>query len=76
MLGMHSWAKVLMNPSNEESGKSSKVFWCTYNSGRLVQKHGASAIAYHYRPLNPHPSGWKRVDIEEHWFQGWSVNNS
>jgi hypothetical protein len=20
--------------------------------------------------------GWKRVDIEEHWFQGWSPNNT
>ncbi|KAI0253686.1 hypothetical protein BJV78DRAFT_1122716 [Lactifluus subvellereus] len=49
LLGMHSWAKVLLNPTPEESDKSSKVFWCTYNSGRLVQKHGGSAIACNYR---------------------------
>ncbi|KAI0246474.1 hypothetical protein BJV78DRAFT_149681 [Lactifluus subvellereus] len=60
LLGMHSWSTFLLNPTHwQESGMASKVFYCTYNSGRLVEKNG-----------------WKRVWIEEHWFQGWSPNNS
>jgi len=59
LLGMHTWSKFLLKPTEEESDKASKVFWCHYNSGRLVQKNG-----------------WKRVDIEEHWFHGWSPNNT
>jgi hypothetical protein len=43
LLGMHSWSKFLLNPSGEEKDKASKVFWCHYNSGRLVQKNGASS---------------------------------
>ncbi|KAI0301739.1 hypothetical protein B0F90DRAFT_1628322 [Multifurca ochricompacta] len=59
LLGMHSWSKFLLRPTEEELDKSSKVFYCAYNSGRLVEK-----------------SGWKRVTIEEHWFNGWNKNNS
>ncbi|KAF8484034.1 hypothetical protein DFH94DRAFT_626299 [Russula ochroleuca] len=58
LLGMHSWSQFLKRPTEEDMDKSSKVFWCVYNSGRLVQKNG-----------------WKRVDIEEHWFDGWSPSN-
>jgi hypothetical protein len=42
LLGMHSWSKFLKNPNGEEMDKASKVFWCHYNSGRLVQKNGTS----------------------------------
>ncbi|KAI0245856.1 hypothetical protein BJV78DRAFT_1158326 [Lactifluus subvellereus] len=59
LLGMHLRSTFLLNPTQEESGMASKVFYCTYNSGRLVEMNG-----------------WKRVSIEEHWFQGWSPNNS
>jgi hypothetical protein len=45
LLGSHSWAKFLLRPSGEEQDKESKVFWCHYNSGRLVQKHGGSRIS-------------------------------
>jgi hypothetical protein len=43
LLGKHDWSKFLSKPSKEEEDKSSKVFWCHYNSGRLVQKHGGSS---------------------------------
>ena len=42
LLGKHEWSEFLWKPSREEEDKSSKVFWCHYNSGRLVQKHGRS----------------------------------
>ncbi|KAI0278027.1 hypothetical protein BGY98DRAFT_570382 [Russula aff. rugulosa BPL654] len=58
LLGMHLWSSFLKRPTEEDKGKSSNVFWCHYNSGRLVQKNG-----------------WKRVDVEEHWFNGWSPHN-
>ncbi|KAH9018784.1 hypothetical protein EDB83DRAFT_173208 [Lactarius deliciosus] len=59
LLGLHDWSGFLLKPSEEQKDKSSKVFYCTYNTGRLVEK-----------------SGWKRVNIEEHWFQGWTPNNA
>jgi hypothetical protein len=40
LLGMHSWSQFLKRPTEEDMDKSSKVFWCVYNSGRLVQKNG------------------------------------
>src|SRR6267142_358754 len=45
LLGSHSWSKFLLRPSGEEQDKESKVFWCHYNSGRLVQKHGGSRVS-------------------------------
>ena len=42
LLGQHTWSKFLLKPTEEESDKASKVFWCLYNSGRLVQKNGVS----------------------------------
>lgn len=42
LLGKHEWSKLLQKPTKEETDKASKVFWCHYNSGRLVQKHGES----------------------------------
>ncbi|KAH9058215.1 hypothetical protein EDB87DRAFT_1578207 [Lactarius vividus] len=59
LLGLHAWSGFLLKPSEEQKDKSSKVFYCTYNTGRLVEKNG-----------------WKRVNIEEHWFHGWTRNNA
>ena len=42
LLGMHSWAKFLKKPKPEDMDKASKIFYCVYNSGRLVQKNGGS----------------------------------
>lgn len=52
LLGLHSWSKFLSRPSGEEQDKESKVFWCHYNSGRLVQKHGASRVSALITNLN------------------------
>ena len=40
LLGLHTWSEFLQNPSEEQLDKVSKVFYCTYNTGRLVEKHG------------------------------------
>jgi len=59
LLGTHEWSAFLKKPTKEEEDKASDAFYCRYNTGRLVEKHG-----------------WKRVYIEEHWFDGWSPSNS
>jgi hypothetical protein len=58
LLGMHSWSEFLLAPTKEEAGKSSKVFYCTYNNAKAVKD-----------------AGWNRVDVQEHWFQGWRLDN-
>ncbi len=45
LLGLHAWSEFLMKPTEEEIDKSSKVFYCTYNTGRLVENNGPSHIA-------------------------------
>lgn len=42
LLGEHRWIDFLKNPSEEEREIVTQVFYCTYNSGRQVQKHGKS----------------------------------
>lgn len=43
LLGSHAWSEFLQKPSKEELEKVSKVFGCTYNTGRKVEKHGPFA---------------------------------
>jgi hypothetical protein len=77
LLGLHTWAEFLKRPSEEQLDKTSKVFYCTYITGRLVEKNGPSATRVsQLRLLTDLYAGWKRVNIEEHWFQGWTANNS
>ena len=40
VLGMHSWSEFLLVPTAEERGKSSKVFFCTYNTNKAVKDGG------------------------------------
>ncbi|KZP28423.1 hypothetical protein FIBSPDRAFT_258477 [Athelia psychrophila] len=44
LLGEHKWSEVLRNPSHEEEAKVTQVFYCRYNTGRNVQKHGWKRI--------------------------------
>ncbi|KAH9935126.1 uncharacterized protein BXZ73DRAFT_76835 [Epithele typhae] len=39
LLGAHKWGEFLNNPG-DQAGLESKIFYCTYSSGREVQKHG------------------------------------
>jgi hypothetical protein len=62
LLGLHTWSKFLQKPSEEQRDKVSKVFYCTYNTGRLVEKHGPSASR-----STPHTySGRRRLEASEH----------
>jgi hypothetical protein len=45
LLGMHSWSEFLLAPTKEEAGKSSKVFYCTYDNGKAVKDAGGRAVA-------------------------------
>ena len=40
LLGLHKWSEFLKEPPPKEAHHVSKVFYCTYNSDRLVQKNG------------------------------------
>ena len=44
LLGQHVWSEFLMKPTKEHRGKSSTVFYSTFNTGRLV-RNGSSCIA-------------------------------
>ncbi|KAI0740792.1 hypothetical protein C8Q76DRAFT_608883, partial [Earliella scabrosa] len=39
ILGAHKWSAFLADPGSE-GHHVSKVFYCTYNSDRIVQKNG------------------------------------
>ncbi|TFY82930.1 hypothetical protein EWM64_g1083 [Hericium alpestre] len=59
LLGAHKWSEFLQSPSDEEKDQVTKIFYCTHDTGRKVQKNG-----------------WKRVEIQEHWFTDWSASNN
>lgn len=40
LLGMHSWSEFLLAPTEEETGNSSKVFYCTYHNAEAVRDAG------------------------------------
>lgn len=40
ILGEHRWSEFLTSPTKEESGRVTQVFYCTYSTGRIVQKNG------------------------------------
>ncbi|KAH9959053.1 hypothetical protein BC827DRAFT_1135249 [Russula dissimulans] len=42
LLGTHEWSALLKRPTKEEEDKASKVFYCRYNTGRMVEKLGES----------------------------------
>lgn len=76
LLGSHAWSEFLQKPSKEELEKVSKVFGCTYNTGRKVEKHGPSASrSTSLRILTQVVTGWKRVNIKDDWFNGWRREN-
>jgi hypothetical protein len=44
ILGEHRWSEFLRTPTKEEKGKLTQVFYCAYNTGRIVQKNGGFGI--------------------------------
>ncbi|KAI0919209.1 hypothetical protein AcW1_003353 [Taiwanofungus camphoratus] len=44
LLGEHRWRNFLRKPSQDEEDRVSKVFYCTYSTGREVQKYGWKRI--------------------------------
>ena len=40
VLGEHRWSDFLRNPTDEEKGRVSKVFYCFYPFYRIAQKDG------------------------------------
>jgi hypothetical protein len=51
LLGLHTWSEFLQRPNEEELDKASKVFYCTYNTGRKVEKNGLSRVKSLYYAL-------------------------
>ncbi|KIK87928.1 hypothetical protein PAXRUDRAFT_27412 [Paxillus rubicundulus Ve08.2h10] len=44
ILGEHRWSEFLQNPTEDEKERVTRVFYCTYSSGRIVQKNGWKRI--------------------------------
>ncbi|KAG6331622.1 hypothetical protein ID866_7467 [Astraeus odoratus] len=44
ILGEHRWSEFLKKPSAEEKDRVTRVYYCTYNTGRMVQKYGWKRI--------------------------------
>ena len=77
VLGEHRWREVFQNPAPEHQNRVSQIFYCTKNTGRMVQKSGeiiATEVS-HVLSRRIVTTGWKRVYIEESWFVGWSPIN-
>lgn len=69
LLGAHRWADFLKEPEESQMATESRVYYCTKNKGREVQKHGKLIeclflSAYTLTII----SGWKRLDVEDLWF--------
>ncbi|KAJ7748882.1 hypothetical protein B0H16DRAFT_897012 [Mycena metata] len=45
LLGEHRWSDFLCNPSQEEAGRVSQIFYSVYNTGRSAQKDGPTVCA-------------------------------
>ena len=46
LLGLHKWSEFLKDPKGQQDTVS-KVYYCTYNSDRVVQKNGKSIDGLH-----------------------------
>ena len=44
LLGLHTWSEFLQRPTQEELDKVSKVFYCAYDTGRIVENNGLSHV--------------------------------
>lgn len=44
ILGEHRWSEFLNKPSVEEKGRVTQVYYCTYSTGRIVEKNGWKRI--------------------------------
>ncbi|KAL4071339.1 hypothetical protein V8B97DRAFT_1870991 [Scleroderma yunnanense] len=44
ILGEHRWSEFLRKPSSDEKDRVTQVFYCSYNTGRMVQKYGWKRI--------------------------------
>ncbi|EGO00551.1 hypothetical protein SERLA73DRAFT_38629, partial [Serpula lacrymans var. lacrymans S7.3] len=40
ILGEHRWSEFLVNPTGELQDQITRVYYCTYSTGRQVQKYG------------------------------------
>ena len=41
LLGAHAWSAVFKTPPAQYKDNVTKIFYCTFNTGRLVQKYGS-----------------------------------
>ncbi|KAJ7721002.1 hypothetical protein B0H16DRAFT_1474104 [Mycena metata] len=56
LLGEHRWSDFLCNPSQEEAGHVTQIFYSIYNAGRSVQKDGKMRMLR----SAPHPNPEKK----------------
>jgi hypothetical protein len=76
LLGEHRWAEVFKKCDEHEKERVSQIFWCTFNTGRQVQKYGANNLLCSPMCQLTVWEGWKRVFVEDRWFTKWRVPNA
>jgi len=52
LLGEHRWREFLKRSSEQEQDQVTKVFYCTYSTGRQVQKNGESSSSIHLHSVS------------------------
>ena len=60
--GAHNWADIFKSPTEDEKDRVSKVFWCTLNIGREVEKAGQEI---RYERHFCHSYGFSRLETED-----------
>jgi len=50
LLGEHRWREFLKKSTKQEQDQVTKVFYCTYSTGRQVQKNGEFNLSLLCRP--------------------------
>ncbi|KAJ8586439.1 hypothetical protein M405DRAFT_843857 [Rhizopogon salebrosus TDB-379] len=60
LLGEHRWSEFLKKPAEQDKDQVSKVFYCTYSTGRQVQKNVGNAWKAAIATSSPAISGVKK----------------
>ncbi|KAF5383466.1 hypothetical protein D9757_006112 [Collybiopsis confluens] len=71
LLGLHEWSKFLKQPTAEEKGRSTQIFYSTYKTHRAAQKDGVIYTGLDVQNLcitDSNRTGWKTINIADSWF--------
>ncbi|KAJ7731664.1 hypothetical protein B0H16DRAFT_1329220, partial [Mycena metata] len=72
LLGEHRWSDFLRNPSQQEAGRVSQIFYSVYNTGRSAHPTFLSPLPFLFYPTCVfclYRAGWKRINVADSWFR-------